>query len=98
MKLSQLSAKPQLTKLILDDEDTIKEFGEALEFWTWDRQPIDVFMKLANTSQSNLTQMIDVVRTLLLDEEGKEIITGDMMLPSAVLVKAISKVVDTLGK
>ena len=98
MKLSQLSAKPQLTKLVLDDEDTIKEFGEALEFWTWDRQPIDVFMKLANTSQANVTQMIDVVRTLLLDEDGKEIIKGDMMLPSAVLVKAISKVVDTLGK
>ena len=98
MKLSQLSAKPQLTLITLDDEEVIKEFGEPLEFYTWDRQPIDVFMKLANTSQNNISQMIEVVRTLLLDENGKEIITDGHILPSNVLVKAISKVVDTLGK
>jgi hypothetical protein len=98
MKLSQLSTKPQLTLITLDDEEIIKEFGEALEFYTWDRQPIEVFMKLANTSQNNITQMIEVVRTLLLDENGKEIITDGNILPSNVLVKAISKVVDTLGK
>jgi hypothetical protein len=98
MKLSQLSAKPQLTLLTLDDEDTIKEFGEPLEFYTWDRQPIDVFMKLANSDHRDTTQMINVVRTLLLDEQGKEIIQGDLMLPSQVLIKAISKIVDTLGK
>ena len=42
--------------------------------------------------------MINVVRTLILDENGKEIITKDVMLPSTVLIKVISKIVETLGK
>lgn len=98
MKLSQLAAKPQLIKLSLDDEETIKDFGEAVEFWTWDRQPLDVFMKLANSDQANAGAMIDVVRTLILDENGKEIIAKDVMLPSTILIKSISKIVETLGK
>lgn len=98
MKLSQLAAKPQLIKLTIDDEDTIKEFGEAIEFWTWDRQPLDVFMKLANSDQANAGSMIDIVRTLILDEDGKLVINDDAMLPSTVLIKSISKIVETLGK
>lgn len=98
MKLSQLAAKPQLIKLSIDDKATVKEFGEPLEFWTWDRQPLDTFMKLANSDQANAGAMIDVVRTLILDEEGKQVITNEAMLPSSVLIKVISKIVETLGK
>lgn len=98
MKLSQLAAKPQLIKLSIDDADTVKEHGEAIDFWTWDRQPLDTFMKLANSDQANAGAMIDIVRTLILDEHGKEVITKDVMLPSTVLIKVISKIVETLGK
>lgn len=98
MKLSQLAAKPQLIKLSIDDEATIKEHGEAIDFWTWDRQPLDTFMKLANSDQANAGAMIDVVRTLILDENGKEVITKDAMLPSTVLIKVIARIVETLGK
>jgi hypothetical protein len=98
MKLSQLAAKPQLIKFVLDDEDTIKEHGEAIEFWSWDRQPLEVFMKLANAQQNDTGGMIDVVRTLILDENGKQVIKGETMLPSNVLIKVIAKIVETLGK
>jgi hypothetical protein len=98
MKLTQLAAKPQLVKLLIDDEATITEHGEAIEFWTWDRQPLDTFMKLANASQSNTDGMISIVKTLILDENGKEIITGDAMLPASILLKVIGKIVDSLGK
>lgn len=98
MKLAKLSAKPQLTMVTLDDEDVVKEFGEPLEFYTWDRQPLDVFMQLANASKVDPTAMITVARSLILDEEGKEIISGDNMLPSNVLIKCIAKIVEQLGK
>lgn len=98
MKLSQLAAKPQLTQILLDDEDTIKELGEAVEFWTWDRQPLDTFMKLASAGQKDPATMIGIVRTLILDEKGKEIIVDDVMLPSHILLKAIGKIVELLGK
>jgi hypothetical protein len=104
MKLSQLTAKPQLIEVSIDDEDTIKEFGEAITFYTWDRQPMDTFVKLANLTSENdsknirIGDMIEVVRTLVLDEKGKEIISKDNTLPVNVLTKVIQKVTETLGK
>jgi hypothetical protein len=98
MKLSQLAAKPQLIKVELDDADTQKEFGEAIEFYTWDRQPLDIFMKLANAQQQDIGQMIDIVRTMILDEAGKPIIDKDSMLPTNVMLRAIQKIVESLGK
>jgi hypothetical protein len=98
MKLSQLTAKPQLIDVHIDDEETIKEFGEAIEFWTWDRQPMDVFMKLANATGNDTIGIINIVRTLILDDKGKEILKDDAMLPTHVLMKAIAKVTELLGK
>lgn len=98
MKISQLASKPQLIKLTIDDKAIVKEFGEVIEFWTWDRQPLEVFMKLASSSQNNPAEIIDVVRTMILDEDGKQVITGDNMLPTSVLIRIISKIVETLGK
>lgn len=98
MKLNQLAAKPKLVLFVIDDEETITEFGEAIEFYSWDRQPIETFMKLANMNQSDTSQMIEVVKTLILDEDGKQIVNGEQMLPSNILVKAIGKIVEKLGK
>lgn len=98
MKLSQIAAKPQLIMMTLDDEETVKEFGEPLEFYTWDRQPMDTFMQLATVNNKDPNVMLNIVRTLILNEEGKEILTEESMLPSHVLLRVISKVVDLLGK
>jgi hypothetical protein len=98
MKLSQLASKPQLIQVTLDDEVTIAAHGEAVEFWTWDRQPLDTFMKLAQANQADAGSMIGIVRTLILDESGKEIISGDNMLPTPLLLAAIQKIVELLGK
>ena len=98
MKLSQLAAKPKLVEIALDDEDTVKEFGEPLTFHTWDRQPLDVFMRLAVAQQSDQSGMLDIIRTMMLDEDGKQIISADAMLPTGVLIRAIGKLTDTLGK
>ena len=98
MKINQLAAKPQLIKLVIKDEDTIKEFGEEIEFWTWDRQPLDVFMKLATINQNDPKQIIEIMRSLILDEQGNKVIEGEMMLPTKVLIRMIQVVVESLGK
>jgi len=98
MKLSQLAAKPKLIEIALDDAETIAEHGEPLTFHTWDRQPLDVFMRLAVAQQNDQSGMLDIIRTMMLDEDGKEIISADTMLPTGVLIRAIGKLTDTLGK
>jgi hypothetical protein len=98
MKLTQLVAKPQLVKIELNDEDTVKEFGEPLEFWIWDRQPMDKFVKLAQMKPDNFSELIEAVNSMVLDEQGQPIVQGEDVLPTNVMTKVIGKVVDTLGK
>ena len=98
MKLSELASKPKLIKVELNTKEITKEYGEALEFWTWDRQPMKQFVKLANISDDNFDTIMDSVRDLVLDEHGNAIITDEVTLPTAVLMQVIGKVVETLGK
>ena len=97
-QLSQIAAAPQLIEVVLDDEQTIAEYGESIQFFTWDRQPLPMFMKLASLSGSDTSSMIEVVRKLILDDAGKEIISDTNMLPTPVLLRAIGRITDLLGK
>ena len=98
MKITQLASKPQLVAITLDDEDIVKEFGEPVEFWTYDRQPLEIFMKLATANNTDYGKTIDVVRTLILDDKGQQVIMGEQMIPSKILIAAIAKIVELLGK
>ena len=98
MKLAELAGKPKLILLTLDDEAIIKEFDEPLEFWTWDRQPMAQFVKLASIKDDNFESIIEVVSELVLDDVGKPILHGDETLPTKVLMAVVTKIVDTLGK
>lgn len=98
MKLSQLAGKPQLIEVIIDDEDIVTEFGEAIEFYTWDRQPMDVFLRLASVDAANYSSILDAVRTLVLDEEGKPVLNGENSLPTKIMMRVITKVIEGLGK
>jgi hypothetical protein len=98
MKLTQLAAKPQLVKIELNDEDVVKEYGEPLEFHIWDRQPMDRFVKLAQMKGDNMSELIEAVNDMVLDEEGNPIIKDGLVLPTNIMTKVIGKVVETLGK
>lgn len=100
MKLKQLASKPQLVRVVLDDEDTLKEYGEELEFYVWDKQPLAKFIKFANVTAESETfpELIDFCAELILDEDAKPVIGEGEVLPSAVMVRCINKVVEQLGK
>jgi len=98
MKLAELAAEPKLIKIILDDEDLVKKYDEPLEFWIWDRQPIDSYMRMAKSTTENFDDIVSAVNEMILDEEGKRIVQGNVMLPTNVLMKAFTKVIETLGK
>jgi len=100
MKLKELATKPQLIKVTLDDKDTIKEYPEGLEFFVWDKQPLEHFIKIATSSQDsdNYGEMVELCATMVLDEDGKEVMTDGLVLPGAIMLKCVNKVVEQLGK
>jgi hypothetical protein len=98
MKLSELAGEPKLVEVSLDTEEIVAEYGEPLVFWTWDRQPMNVFVKLASVGNDNISDIMNTVIDIVLDENGKPIITKKKTLPTKVLMQVVGKVVELLGK
>ena len=98
MKLSDLAKKPQLILVRIDDADLVEEYGEAIEFWTWDRQPMTTFLKMSSLDAGDTGSIVNAVRELVLTEEGKPVLTGDASLPTKVMMRVITRVVESLGK
>ena len=98
MKLSELAKKPQLIPVTIDDADIVADYGSVIEFWTWDRQPMDVFLKLASINGENQAAVMEAVKELVLNEDGTQVITNDVSLPTRVMMRVITKVVEGLGK
>lgn len=98
MKITQIAAKPQLTKLVIDDAAILERYGEAVEFWTWDRQPLDVFMTVANAGADQQNTIIEVIHKLILDEHGNQVVRDGVTIPGDILILAIEKITAMLGK
>jgi hypothetical protein len=98
MDLKQLVAKPQLKMVKLDDSETVKEYGEALEFYVYDRQPVDVFVKMASLRSEDFGDIVKIVNSLILDKDGNPVVTEGMALPQKLYMRVIEKVVFVLGE
>ena len=98
MKLKDLAAKPKLVKIILDDVDTISEYGEQIEFHIWDRQPLENFVNMATMRPEDFGSLVRVVNDMVLDENGAKILQEGETLPAGILARVINRVVETLGK
>jgi len=97
MKLSQLASKPQLIKITIDDESIVEKYNEAVEFWMHDRHSMDTFMKLANVKEDNITSISQIMKEIVLDEKGNKILDDGEILPSDIMMKVITQVVERLG-
>lgn len=98
MKLTQLAKAPQLIRIELDDEEIRKEHGDSLEFYIFDRQPLDQFIKLATAKQDDIGSMIELINAMILDENGERVMKDNLTLPSDIILKVVNKVTETLGK
>jgi hypothetical protein len=98
MKLSQLAAKPQLVKITLDDEETKSNYGDELEFWIYDRQDMDNFVKLATLDVAQFDKLANTVNEMILNEDGSKVVKDGLALPTDIMMKAIQKVIEVLGK
>lgn len=100
MKLEALASEPQLVKIILDDEDIQERYGDALEFWVWDRQPLEKFVQFAGKkfNAEDIPELEKFASDMILNEEGEKIMKDKKLLPTSVMARCITKVMETLGK
>ena len=100
MKLQEITSAPALIKITLDDDTIMEQYGEALEFYTWDRQPMEKYLTIVTREMTvdNMPELIDFCKTMILDESGEPVIKGSELLPSYVMSLAVNKVITNLGK
>tara|TARA_R100000353_G_C6508522_1_gene196025 strand:+ start:1515 stop:1826 length:312 start_codon:yes stop_codon:yes gene_type:complete len=98
MKLAELSQKPKLIKLTVTNEKLVEKYGDELEFFVYDRQPLDIFTKLSQATEDNAGGMTDLIKDLILDEDGNKVIQEGNVLPLDVMMEAMRLVSEELGK
>lgn len=97
MKLSELSQKPKLIKILISKKEIVKKYGEELEFHIYDRQPLDVFTKLANAKEDT-AGVTELIQKMILDEEGNPVVKDGNVLPLDVIMEAVTLITKELGK
>jgi hypothetical protein len=99
MKLSELSKKPALIKLTIDNEDMVEKYGEALDFYMYDRQPLHVFSKIANSSKSeDIGEYLEILMDTILNEDGSPVMDQDNLLPLDLMTESMRLIGEHLGK
>lgn len=98
MKLKDLATTPKLEKLTINKTDLVEKYGDELDFYVYDRQPLDVYGKLANADKMDMGETMEVVSELILDEEGKKVCQEDQQLPLDLQVEAMTLIGNFLGK
>ena len=98
MNLKDLAKKPTLVKITIDDPEVIEEYGEPVEFYSYDRHPMSTYLKMASVNPENTDAVFEAIRDLVLDADGNPILTEEESLPSMLLLKVLNTVVESLGK
>ena len=98
MKLSELAKKPTLQKITITEESLVKKYGDELEFYVYDRQPLDVFTKLADVKEDNIGEYMTILTEIIRNEDGEPVMTDELTLPIDVMTEAMKLIGDHLGK
>lgn len=96
MKLKDLAKKPQLIKVVLDDEFIVEAYGEPVEFYMFDRQDLPTYIKLSKVEADN-EALPELMRQLVLDEKGQPVLGPTEVLDVEIMIKVIEAVVKNLG-
>lgn len=96
MDLKKLATKPNLEKITLDQQTIVDLYGEPLEFYMYDRQDLPTYLRLAQLKDDQF-EMFELIKHLILDEQGKAVLQDGEMLPVDVMVKVLEAAIQKLG-
>ena len=99
MDISKFAKKPQLTKILLDEPEVIEQYGEAIEFHMMDQMTISTYFEFYRLQQEeNSDKLNDLLRKIILKEDGTPAITQEEILPVDLTLTLLVKINEFLGK
>ena len=98
MELSSLKLKPQLIEITISDEDIIEMYGEAVTFYMKDHLDIQTYFDFyKHQRESNLDELIVIVKKILMNKSGKLILSKDETLPVVLMSRVIGAIGDQMA-
>lgn len=99
MDLRTLAKKPNLTKVIIDDEDILKEYNEPIIFYMYDHIDIITYFEFYRSqSQNDSNTFNKVIQKIILDENGQNLLNEGEVLPVDITLSILGKINEVLGK
>lgn len=99
MDITKLTKKPQLIKLTLDSAEIVENYGEPINFWMMDSLSLNTYFNFYRLQQQEDDKLLySLLRSIVLNEEGKQAIADDEIIPTDVTIGIIMKVSEHLGK
>ena len=99
MFIKDLAKKPELMEITIDDEEIVKNYGDAITFWMRDFVDLNTYFDFfASQTERDGVKLNAMLRGFILNEQGESVIGEDEELPIDILVAALTKINDALGK
>lgn len=99
MKIQQLVSTPKLIEIVLDDKELVETYGEPITFYTYDIVSMSMYFEFFNArSKSEYDALGKLIRKMILNEQGQQVMTEQQDLPMDIMASAIMKIGEILGK
>lgn len=98
MDISNFSKKPELIKVVIDDESIVESYGEPIIFFMKEFVDIVTYFDFFKSQSDNGEELNNLLAKIILKEDGSYAIGEGEALPVDISVAALTKINETLGK
>ena len=99
MNIQEFKIKPKIIEVTIDDSDIVKKYNDSIKFYMYDHLDLSTYFKFFRAqSEGNTEELLKVVKTIVLDDKGKQVMVDDYELPVDIFTTAVIKITEHLGK
>jgi len=98
MNIGEFAKKPELIKIEINTPEIMETYG-VVNFWLYDSVDINTYFNFFKSqSDQDGAQLNELLRNLILDEQGNKAILEGNVLPVDLAIAAITAINERLGK
>jgi hypothetical protein len=99
MNIGNFAKKPELIKIEINDPDITANYNGEVSFWLYDSVDINTYFNFFKSqADQDGSQLNELLRNLILDEQGNKAILEGNVLPVDLAIAAITAINERLGK
>lgn len=99
MDISKFAKRPELIKIEINDATIVENYGDIITFYIYDNIDINTYFEFYKSqADQDGDKLNSILRKLIFNEQGKNAIADDQMLPIDLALAALHGINEQLGK